>query len=168
MDFGIIVRKNTDPYPFNEDQEAWLKELETTERQKGRGWLEKDNTFCCLGIACHLFGAIRVEPAIYGGYRFKITEEGQLDSTHLPMPLAYRLKLRNTGGQFACTIRINGFEYCALTAMNDSIDLVTGSPNFGRHRFTFKDIAAYIRHDPWNVFISEEEASRCYDCLPLP
>lgn len=162
MDFSFIIPKNTEPYPFNEDQEAWLKELETTERKKGYGYLEaRDNTFCCLGIACHLFGAIREEGAGIARL-FKMTEDGPTCAMYLPVPLAYRLRLRDASGLLANPVRISGAECNSLAGMNDATDYSL------QPLLTFKDIAAYIRHDPWNVFISEEEAKKRYDCLPLP
>ena len=164
MDFSFHIVKNTDPYPFNEDQEAWLKELETTDRKQGRGWLESNNTFCCLGIACHLFNAIRLEPDNVNAYRFKMSEQGKDEVSWLPMPLAYRLKLRGATGAFVHSFRLNGVEYDCLASMNDAIDIAAaGHPPV----FTFKDIAAYMRHDPWNMFLADDEVKKRYEGLPL-
>lgn len=166
MDFSFIVRKNADPYPFNADQEAWIKELETTERKKGRGYLEdSNNQFCCLGVACVMFGAEREQSNIGArAFKFRMSPEGLFDQQLLPMPLAYRLKLRGIEGVFRDAIRINGVEFRALVGLNDHQEFIN---NEWRDAFTFKDIAAYMRYDPWNVFVSEEEAKKNYAGLPL-
>lgn len=164
-DFSSIPPRRAEPYPFSEDQLAWLKELETTQRKKGRGYLEYKDSFCCLGIACVQFGALKTLSPYNHGMLFRMTEQGAEELSYLPAPLAYRLRTRGKAGEFESAIRVNGRSYGSLVSMNDDTESTIDGGIIDT--FTFPDIAAYIRHDPWNVFVSEEEARTRYEGLPI-
>jgi hypothetical protein len=152
IDLSSIIPQRQEPYPFNEDQEAFLKDLETTEAPQAFGWLEKDGGFCCLGRACVIFGADRTE-GVGKVALFRVGESGSYKT--LPRSLAYRLRMRGTLGELGRPARLAGVEHRTLASLNDTPD-----PEFKpgeKHLYTFKDIAAYIRHDPWNVFYGPDE-----------
>jgi hypothetical protein len=132
---------NDQPFIFTPEQEAWLVDLETTEEPQTEGALHRlrqehsdegevmhSAGYCCLGRACVVLG-------------LKESELGGLGIFHgasviLPGRAATALRLRNSNGYLAEPF--DGFDN--LTGMNDN-------------GWTFKQIAAYIRANPRNVFI---------------
>jgi hypothetical protein len=120
------------PYQFNEYQEAWLRDLETTTAKQGPGFLriEYDGVvaYCCLG---------RAEVAVDG-------HEPEATSVHLTRDLSDKLKLRTTWGHLFGPVTKNTRVFHSLDAMNDSGD------------WTFAEIAEFIRANPGKVF---EDAS---------
>src|SRR4051812_5793084 len=42
-------------------QKIWIEDLETTEAKQGSGYLNKDNSFCCMGRACVMFDEMHPE-----------------------------------------------------------------------------------------------------------
>jgi hypothetical protein len=128
---------NDKPYPFTPEQEAWLRDLETTEEPQTKRYLhlfsEHDDFsetlsagYCCLGRACVVLGATECKNGPIGLF------DG--NSGRLSNPLMHRLRLRGRGQSM-------------LISLNDR----------GK---SFKQIAAYIRANPHNVFFpSEGEAS---------
>jgi hypothetical protein len=136
----------TKPYPYTPEQEAWLRDLETTEEPQAKGALHRvipDRNspagYCCLGRACVV---LAIE---------EITEEGLLYSSFgeqavnawLPQVAIRKLWLRGSGGELAETFYKGKWAFSQLADMNDA-------------GWSFKRIAAYIRENPWNVFIAPE------------
>jgi hypothetical protein len=133
-----------DPYPFNDDQEAWLRDLETTEEPQTMGYLHRiaqtDSApigFCCLGRACVTLGIPGKDDHTMTAY------DGSYSL--LPQSGVDRLRLRGDAGEMARAAIINDRDLVALTGMNDV-------------GMSFKEIAAYIRANPWNVFLPPEES----------
>lgn len=123
------------------EQEAWLQALESDKYKQGQGVLHRGNEFCCLGVACDLLKDELTINQVASLTRYN--GEYQV----LPALVVEKLHLRDNCGLFALSIeRINtSFEgetiICAsLTELNDS------------GGYTFKEIAAYIRANPENVF----------------
>lgn len=165
INLALIPQTKAEPYPYNADQEAWLKELETGNKAQGRGWLQIDGRYCCLGVACSVLGAEATQ-GLGGTMLFQAGNS--TEDKNLPLPLVYRLRMRGRSGNFANTVRIKGTEYNTLTAMNDDwhVSAAKGAESmWSDASFTFKDIAAYIRHDPWNVFLGPDEVNP--DGVPL-
>lgn len=133
----------TKPYPFTPEQEAWLRDLETTEAPQTRGALhrlakgsESPEGYCCLGRACVVLG---IEEREGIGPYAKFGEENA--DTWLPGEAIKRLHLRTMAGTFVTKVHEI---FDSLTAMNDG-------------GWNFKQIAAYIRANPENVFLPPEE-----------
>lgn len=136
------------PYPYNEYQETWLRDLETTDAQQTVGYLhrliasvrpEEVAGYCCLGRACIAMGE---RPEF-----FLDAEIGSYDGeeTILPWHVVEKLRLLDAQGTFAESIRrTDGGQFDALTELNDA-------------GWSFKEIAAYIRGNPWNVFLAPDE-----------
>lgn len=40
---------------LTEKQKKWIEALRSGKYKQGRGFLKKDNCFCCLGVACEIF-----------------------------------------------------------------------------------------------------------------
>ena len=127
------------PYPFTPEQEAWLHDLETTEEPQTKGKLHRlldyssiqPAGFCCLGRACVVFG--------FEGHPQMDVMAFDGNTGALPLNLSKRLRLRSCVGALA-----NRHEGCDhLAALNDS-------------GWSFKQIAAYIRANPENVFLPLE------------
>lgn len=146
----------TKPYPFTPEQEAWLTDLETTEEPQTTEFLRVTETvfsndgqvinavgYCCLGRACIVLGIDQHE-----NEDSFITKFGkQRDEAMLPAEALVRLRLRdNTGTLVKGILPTNGnrIRIGCLTDMNDM-------------GWSFKEIAAYIRANPENVFLPPEE-----------
>lgn len=54
------------PIPNPERIQLWVNELETTDRAQGTHYLRRDDSYCCLGIAC--------EVAIANGVNVEVTK----------------------------------------------------------------------------------------------
>lgn len=147
MDFSHIEPISRAPYPYTELQEKCLRDLETTDAKQATGRLERINDgvsgFCCLGRFCVVAEAPRrVDDGgniIYGAYE-------DANSARLPKELQEALKLDCLGGFKRSITMPHCVPYYSLSQLNDCSS------------FSFKDIAAYIRHDPWNVFKDEPPA----------
>lgn len=116
-----------------ENIEKWCVELETTDKQQGIGDLCRDNKFCCLGIACELFGAVKT-PGIYSDELVCYEKEIKL------LPERIRNILGIDRGGTLCTEVIVGSRHIGtLYQLNDS------------GLFTFPEIARIIREQFLNV-----------------
>lgn len=132
------------PHPFTPEQEAWLRDLETTDEPQTHSLLHRvsdgKESFCCLGRACVALG-LEGEPFTLGMTYLS-------ESNVLPAQAVAKLRLRDDIGSFKFngpTLSDDDDVATALTELNDS------------GRFSFKEIAAYIRANPENVFLPPEE-----------
>lgn len=128
-------------YQFTEVQEAWLQKLESDEMQdkQGRGQLiDSEGKMCCLGVLCSLQPDVAIiENNFYFG-------EDLLDSIPVET-ITDRVGLRTCDGSFVAPVLYEdrvGWQVKAytLTTLNDGA------------KWTFKQIASYIRANPENVF----------------
>lgn len=109
-------------YQLNELQEKWLEALESGKYAQGKGWLARENRFCCLGVAAVVCGI----------------DEGRIDHCKtLDSFLGVRdaLHLRSGVGSLG-----SNYSGMSLTGLNDE----SGK--------TFPEIAAFIRANPDQVF----------------
>lgn len=136
------------PYPYNADQLAWLHDLETTTEAQTKNVLHSVGEdgkagFCCLGRACVVLGLVGTRSKITGTH---VLYHGLRDVA--PSCVQKELRLRGQNALLAEQAHIqtaNGvIQVGTLAAMND-------------RGMTFKQIAAYIRANPWNVFEAPEE-----------
>ncbi len=160
LDLSSVTPLRTDPYPFTELQEKCLRDLETTDAPQARYALENErHGFCCLGRFCVAAGAERIktdEIGIGGGNLIEYVYAGKRCRGYLPVTLGRALLLHERRGYgvaaapFKRPVYIPGKgPFDKLTVMNDAPD---------GERLTFKEIAQYIRHDPWNVFRDPAES----------
>lgn len=185
------VSKN--PYPFTALQTAWLEALESDNYKQGQGVLcTAQNEFCCLGVVAELSGAKKSLHYSGKGYMYAWPHNSDLDFGswggvgHLSYDIRRLARLRNDTGGFAQSVFFPGLPYGeiqdqfrtfgdeknkvqghrSLAAMNDARCIPVG--NEGKVRaFNFREIAAYIRHDPWNVFFGPDELGN-HVPSPLP
>lgn len=167
LDLTKLKPVDDTPYPFTQLQLDWLSALEGGNYTQGQGSLcSGDNKYCCLGVMAELSGATKRLSAIRNAYRFTLADETTL-SGGIGM-LSYGLRklalLKSDLGEFGQPVKFAGLTYAnaeqapgieqgghtSLASMNDVRMLPRGEG--GWRAFTFKEIAAYIRHDPWNVF----------------
>lgn len=161
MNMQTFIQKHKplkdEPFPFTEDQRAFIDELKTTGKPQDRGYLRTNHGYCCLGIACELFKmtseTFRRNYADEDGKPLTIHRFGD-EHHHLPLRLTYRLRLRSKAANFKNDIYIDGQKFPSLVALNDHISLDSALAS----AYTFKDIASYIEHDPWNVFLWPDES----------
>ena len=122
------------------EQEAWLKDLETTDAKQGKSALRSTtDEFCCLGRACVV---LDVEASI--GEKYISNTATQVwfynGSWAILSPNTQRrLGLKSGSGGFGHPVHLNGVVYHSLANMNDA-------------GLTFKEIAAFIRANPNEVF----------------
>lgn len=149
------------PYPFTPEQLAWLLKLETTDQPQTRGALRRvvrievkavdgievfPAGWCCLGIGA--------ETLQLKEYPCAIDHDVSSFSGSSTQLLAYRrLHLRGASGELLAQVQNpKGGEWAStLAELNDDL------------RWTFPEIAAYIRANPWNVF-TDPAAEHDDDC----
>jgi len=123
-------------FPYTPEQLAWLDDLETTDATQGIGYLHKDDAFDCLGRACVTLGI----PAEYG----RAIRDGVVSYdgsvSVLSDSIQIMLQLRGDGGDFKQSEMAGDYLVDSLITLNDAVG------------YTFKQIAAFIRSDPTNVF----------------
>lgn len=175
LDLSGIKPVNPNPYPFTPLQLNWLNALEKGNHKQGQGLLcSGQDEYCCLGVLAELTGANKQFQPLRGAYRFFLSDEkGISGGVGL---LSYGMRkmalLKSDMGDFAQPVVFPGLAYdsnrakelaviggttlghTSLASMND----VRMIPKGDKWRaFTFKEIAKYIRHDPWNVFNPPED-----------
>lgn len=152
MDWSNITPISTEPFTFGPIQTKWLEALESGEWLQGKLELKSlfsfqgnpdepvKHAYCCLGVLCELCGLDwTAGPASIG---FEFGNNSGYHNNYLPGGFEEIIGLRNSWASFIIQIKTaTGTPFTSLTEMNDS--------DIG---ITFKDIAAYIRHDPHNVF----------------
>lgn len=162
-------------YPFTEFQLKWLEALESGKWKQGAGWLKDyQGGYCCLGVACELAGYYSEIKFGQSGYDFKRDKAQNYGAqSYLPDDLMKEMLLRDHAGEFENPVQFPGIGYGApavragmihtnsfeatkpghgsLAAMNDARVLATEDD---MRTFNFKEIASYIRFDPWNVFLA--------------
>lgn len=146
LDLSDVKPLKDEPYPFTELQEKCIRDLETTEESQASGRLEKCDAegktigFCCLGRFCVVAGAKRITYQFADSVDVEYVFEGATEQVGIMEPLKKLLSL-NVLGDFKQLVSIPGKgSFYSLANMNDSKNM------------SFKEIAQYMRHDPWNVF----------------
>jgi hypothetical protein len=122
-------------HQFTDLQEKWLTALESGEYQQCHSELHSNGKFCCLGVGCVILG-YEID-----GNGFK-RPDGSRAAGWLDGVDSVQLGLRCGSGLLR--IPFNGND--SLYQMNDD-------------GMTFAEIAAYIRANPENVFVKQEEAA---------
>lgn len=120
-------------YKFNKWQEMWLEALESGEYAQSRGCLCDGEGFCCLGLACDVFGMTGVEDS-NGCYLFDDQE------FEAPSSVVKKLRLRDRIGS------TRGFIKFSTKVWTDNL---AHANDMGA---TFKQIARAIRKNPENFF----------------
>lgn len=115
---------------FTPEQEEWLQALESGKYKQGRKWLNKNQSFCCLGVACEVFKErlgieVRTEGVAYYNEESNIAPEEIVDVLHL----------RGALGQ-----SLGEEERDFLYELNDHREM------------SFQEIAAHIRKHPGHYF----------------
>ena len=112
------------------EQIQWIEALRSGRYEQGTIYLEQDNKFCCLGVACDLFAK---ETRTIDEGLVKYAREAET----APAKVVKILRLRNQFGH------IENFDK-DLTDMNDG----------GK---TFNEIADFIVSNPDRVFLNEKQ-----------
>lgn len=147
--------------------------------------------YCCLGVLAELSGAKRQYQGMRNAYRFSLAEESIIGGGVGLLTYGIRrlALLKSDMGEFWHPVAFPGLHYgtaqaqelaamagggeftspnghTSLASMNDvrMIPAKTG----GWRAFTFKEIASYIRHDPWNVFNPPEDLVQAAFQVPPP
>jgi len=115
--------------PLTDAQETWIQALESGEYNQGTGALHKQDSFCCLGVACDLY---KKELSVEHREGFTtVMYDGSLVSA--PHHVVKQLKLHSKWG--TSKNKVEG----TLSTLNDD-----GS--------SFAEIAAMLRADPEDYF----------------
>lgn len=144
MDFSRITPYSAEPFEFGPIQTKWLEALESGEWAQTSSYLQRGNAHCCLGVLCKLAelpfheGNEKTEYLFSQGYGFEF--QGSKSNSYLPHGFAETVGLRDERGTFAKVVWLNNLYVASLAGCNDDA------------RMAFQQIAAYIRHDPHNVF----------------
>lgn len=141
MDFSHIEPVSNEPFEFGPIQTKWLEALESGNYKQGQGYLKNKDGYCCLGVLCEVMELEHSE--VESGATYFKCGQGE-SAAYVPQAAVPSTGLRSTAGGFFKHVRLaNGNFYSGLTSMNDDL---------GNGGMSFADIAAYIRHDPHNVF----------------
>lgn len=85
-----------------EYKEKWVAALRSGDYKQGRGRLQNEDGFCCLGVLCDV--AAKEEPLTYkwekhgGNNPIMLTPTGSYGITEIPKHLSHELGLVNSGG----------------------------------------------------------------------
>jgi len=153
MDWSKVIPVSTEPFEFGPIQTKWLEALESGEYKQGKRELKSlvsfqgdvgkpvHHAYCCLGVICELQGLAWQDfgPLTGAGFCYM---GSHAYNNYLPEDFAYSIGLRGPSGPFTNPVNANNCAYSNLAEMNDDVE----------SRLSFKDIAAYIRHDPHNIF----------------
>lgn len=170
LDLTSLEPVNRNPYPFTPIQLEWLAALESGNYKQGEGYLQDmQDRYCCLGVAAILAGCDKrpMTGNFPTAYNFKMPEESAdlWSRAALPYGARKKLGLRASLGEFYRDVKFPGLSYglepqhglydpnrghTSLASMNDARLIPDGNGDW--RGFNFAEIAAYIRHDPWNVF----------------
>lgn len=137
LDLSKIISISNEPFEFGPIQTKWLEALESGNYKQSEGFLKSPKGYCCLGVLCEV---MRLTSRTHAeGYEEFIAGDSVNDA-YVPRSALDDTGLYAPAGDFRVTARLSGAVYTSLTGMNDC-------------GVSFAKIAAYIRHDPHNVFI---------------
>lgn len=130
-------------YKFSEEQERWLQALESGKYEQCKDELWDGDGYCCLGVACAIDGYKKDtrNPMLKGHF---LNHNNHSIGGSLDNRLRDKLSLREGNGMLKKMHTDGGVRLKALASMNDS-------------GWSFKQIAAYIRANPRNVFRDQQE-----------
>ena len=124
-----------------EVRKKWVEALRSGEYKQGRGALNKDNKFCCLGVLCDLAVKEGVIPPPTKGtispYYLYGTGDHKVSGV-LPQEVMDWVGARSGAGEFWEP------RYRTLAGINDSDDS------------TFEEIASIIESEPRGLFVEEK------------
>lgn len=180
LDLTSLEPVSKAPYPFTPLQLEWLEALESGNYKQGEGYLcTPDNRYCCLGVLAELAGAEKKLPegSYKPAYDFKLPEDPASEWARGSLSFRLREKalFRSALAEFSRSVFFPGLDYgtivrnadympsdamelfqksghTSLAAMNDC--RIIPDENGDYRGFNFLEIAQYIRHDPWNVFVA--------------
>ena len=120
---------------MNKNAETWVAALRSGKYPQTRGALRDDRGYCCLGVACDLYGLATQTPwqQDTGGFYF----DGE--DTDLPERVSRWMGLNDPGGSYK-----EYGEFSALSFENDN-------------GMSFEDIASLIESEPSGLFESSSE-----------
>ncbi len=151
-------------YKYNALQDAWLQGLESGKFKQAEGALATKEvgkltfSYCCLGVACEVYNEIgtgkklNIDKSHHDNVSFK---ESMIEATYdgeyglLPLSVSKALKLNDNDGTLIDSIenkgRLRNKRACADSEVDSLVDM-------NDNGYTHKQIAAYIRANPENVF----------------
>lgn len=153
MDWSNIIQYSTEPFEFGPIQTRWLNALESGDYKQGKRELKSlvsfqgdtdkpvYHSYCCLGVLCELQGLAWQDFGPMTGAGFSYMGSHAYNN-YLPTEFADSIGFRGPSGSFRQLVSVNNRSYGNLAEMNDDVE----------KPLSFKDIAAYIRHDPHNIF----------------
>lgn len=138
LDLSKIEPISKEPFEFGPIQTKWLEALESGNYKQGKGYLKDKDGYCCLGVLCEVMG-LEASPGDEKQTYFKFGDS--VNAAYVPLAAVPLAGLRSSAGGLKWGIVPHGtWKYGSLTGLNDEAKL------------SFAEIAAYIRHDPHNVF----------------
>ncbi len=140
LDLTKIEPISSESFQFGPIQTKWLEALESGNYKQGRGCLNGPNGFCCLGVLCEVMGLEHEPIAGVDGPMAHYKYEGSHSGGYVPLAAVPATGLNGSAGSFKQAVLHGGLAWDCLTSLNDTVGL------------SFPEIAAYIRHDPHNVF----------------
>jgi hypothetical protein len=141
-------------FKYTPDQEAWLRDLETTRAKQGANRLLNTSGWCCLGRACKLAGIIpkkvgmKDDTGVYTPINKGDENVFLFDECRTGLPISVFRNLHLRGDMGLIEGAENYPELGGHTTLADLNDILG---------WTFKQIARWIRKNPSAVFTSGYE-----------
>lgn len=146
------------PFPYTEEQTAWLDLLETTGLPQTQRALRNPEGFCCLGVRLHQVDpeGWAEDPDSRDRYAWRTTGEKKAGSAlaiTLPQTEWQALHLRDGAGRFWLK-DLTEADVRTVAELGDLPDRSHGYliANLNDKGWTFRQIAAFIRRNPNAVF----------------
>jgi hypothetical protein len=121
---------------IEENRRIWIEALESGAYSQTTSYLRKNDSFCCLGVACKVLGA--VETLVPAGINYYQYDD---NDALLPNRVIAALGMASADGRF-------------YTDEGERLDLVGMNDHRGA---TFQDIADVIKSKPRGLFIERSQ-----------
>lgn len=113
----------------------WVEKLLGGEYKQGKGYLQNDGKFCCLGVLCELAVKAKVIRAPRLMEDSKVFDYGKEENTHMILPFKVR-------------------DWAGLTDQNGSYCFAQCLSYKNDDGYSFEQIAEIITSDPLGLFVS--------------
>lgn len=100
----------------------WVEALRSGKYLQNKGALRKDNSFCCLGVACDvakLFWTLRLNTGFYSVLDKRDTDSF---SNEMSLPETLRKQLGLSSAQQSALAHLNDFENSSFEEIADAIE----------------------------------------------
>lgn len=103
-----------------EMKKKWLEALKSEKFEQRKGYLCKDNKFCCLGVLCEIEGVEKCELPLYEGESDTAIFYGKRMDSEVITDEGLKKQIGSNGSFIGFLIRKDEIDHHSLTSLNDS------------------------------------------------